>query len=168
FIPQLSGTYNVTATKENFIADSSEFIVNPISLNLKVVHVGDKLVATVTREDEPIENITVKIVAPEGEEILLVSDEIGKAEFNLRSLNQTGNYTIMVSEQNYEALEASEEIKDIEGGGDIISTILLILLILIIIVILAIVMLQRTGGEKKERKKEFIGEKKGGTRLEKI
>lgn len=168
FIPQLAGTYNVTATKENFMADSSEFIVNPISLNLKVVHVGDKLVATVTRDDEPIEDITVKIVAPEGEEILLVSDEGGKAEFNLRSLNQTGNYTVMVSEQNYEALEASEEIKDIEGGGDIISTILLILLVLIIIVILAIVMLQRTGGEKKKEKKEFIGEKKGGSRLEKI
>jgi len=159
FVPELAGRYNITASKNYYASESSSFEVNPYSLDLDVWLSGKDLTVKATSEGEIVQNISISVLMPNGDEILLTTDNLGIAKLDIEELNQTGTFVMSSVERNYEKKTITKDIKSLGGG---LMPILLVLVAVIFLLILIGVVLYISHKKGKSTKRT---ERKKGTGL---
>ncbi len=133
FIVKLAGRYDITASKDYYAPSSSSFTVNPYPLDLDVWLSGKDLMVKATSDGGIVQNISISVLTPNGDEIPITTDESGIAKLDLKELNQTGTFVVSSVDRNFEEKTITKEIKGLGGG---LMPLLLIAIVIIILLIL--------------------------------
>ncbi|HIE34073.1 MAG TPA: carboxypeptidase regulatory-like domain-containing protein [Candidatus Altiarchaeales archaeon] len=135
FKPDIAGRYSVTASGQFYESAELELIVDPYIVDLDVKLVDEDIVVEVSRNRTPIENVSILIITPDGDERHVTTNQVGIARLSLQELNQTGLFKIMITEENY---KSDVVILDTEGSNFESFTIILIILVLLTIMVLVV------------------------------
>lgn len=170
FRPEIAGDYKVVISREGYSSSTLTFKVLPYRVDIKADVVDDYLVITVKRNGTGVENLSISVVTPKSEELIMYTDDKGTARLDLDDLNERGNFTISVADVNY---ESDIIVRDIEawGGLDLLSIFLIILILLIIILSIGIVFVYIRGkgiGTSKVEKPKTTLKRSKKNRLSKV
>ncbi|MEM4347123.1 MAG: carboxypeptidase regulatory-like domain-containing protein [Candidatus Altiarchaeota archaeon] len=147
--PQTDGNYIVTVSKANYRPATENFTVRRIPLEMKVDVIGNRIVATLSKNGEPLQNIPVKIdTIFGGEEIL--TDELGKAEFEIVNITEKINVTISVNSPKYEKLSVERQVVPTSP----LTNIAIGIIVVIILVLLVYIQIRR---RKPKKEKSLVG-----------
>ncbi len=155
FVPKLAGIYNVTVSKDYYTPESSSFEVNPYPLDLDVWLSGKDLIVKATSGGEAVQNMSISVLTPDGDEILLITDNSGIARLDIKELNQTGTFVVSSVERNYEKKTITKDIKSL--GGGLIPILLVLMAIIALLILIGVVLYighRKRKGTGTERKKD--------------
>lgn len=150
----LAGSYNVTASKDYYTSSTAGFVVNPYPLELNVWLSGSDLMVKATKNNDPIGNVSISVLTPDGKEVLLRTDDRGIARFDTKEVNQTGTFTISSVDLNYEKKTIT---KEMNGAG---SGLLPLILLVVVIVFSALLIFFIFYVSHKKSKSSALPEKK--------
>ncbi|OYT40359.1 MAG: hypothetical protein B6U86_04190 [Candidatus Altiarchaeales archaeon ex4484_43] len=155
FVPELAGIYNVTVSKDYYTPESSSFEVNPYPLDLDVWLSGKDLIVKATSGGEAVQNMSISVLTPDGDEILLITDNSGIARLDIKELNQTGTFVVSSVGRNYEKKTITKDIKSL--GGGLIPILLVLMAIIALLILIGVVLYighRKRKGTGTERKKD--------------
>ncbi|MFH1055496.1 MAG: carboxypeptidase-like regulatory domain-containing protein [Candidatus Altiarchaeota archaeon] len=132
--PTKAGTYAIEASKKSYSSSSETLTVKPRPLAITYQFKDDKLILNATTAGKPAGNVNINVIAG-GITYSAATDSSGVASF---AANATGNYTVQVASQDYDAKPMSL-VKGSTAISDIWVPILIVLVLIVLIGIFAIV-----------------------------
>lgn len=154
--PEMTGSYEIIASKEGYISVNKTLTVNPHPLNIDSELIGDRLLIKVTSHEEPISGISMNIEKPTGTDELVTDDE-GMVETKIEKEGEVKiSANVISTNPNYDKILVS---RNIVKKHDI-PILLLALSAIVLVAIIAIAVVYAIPRKEKKEKKE-TGLKKG-------